>query len=168
MPETRHDIETVNTWDGDSALDLEFTRPNIAGDSRDDDAAVVNSLVESHAEPPSPEQRPHAKVDVPLTQPVKKSRLLSTTFVVPVASAWDPIQAQPADAKRMHLIIVVVSTVATDYIRFADDKDKLAFLSSSHILPVGRHVISDFTGHAWFGVPDATGALTVSFASVTE
>lgn len=141
--------------------------PHIAGDPHDDDARVIDSLVESDATPPTPDEEPLTPVE-PLIKPKPVSRLI--TGSVTLNNAAPPIQIVPVSIHRESIRLTLMSTTSTDYIRFSDDSGKLYSLQSCAVLPVygGGIDLSEHTGPIWVYAPDVAGNVTVSFVAVAE
>lgn len=145
---------------------FDFDRPTIAGDAHDDDAEVLNRLVESHAEPPTPEQEPKAPYHV-LHKPKPITRLMSGW--INVDKSWPvPTQILPADPNRKSLRITVMSSTSTDVVQVSDEQNR-AQSTSAALVPVyaGGLDLSGYTGPVWIFAPNAAGIVTVSFVAVT-
>jgi hypothetical protein len=92
--------------------------PLVVGNVNDDDAAVIDSLVEQAPEPPAPVVEP---IDAtPLITPPVPTRLLSVRQSVD--PTWQsPTLLMPADNKRKSLSIRVESDTATDGVVIMSD-----------------------------------------------
>lgn len=149
-----------------SVPNFEFTPPVIAGNPHDDDAEILDNLVESKAEPPTPAQEPTARVN-----PLDKAPVITRTITetINVDPAWGPVQLLPSDANRRALHITAASDTATDYVLIADDKGRLASSFAGFALAAGGFVdLNAHTGSVWV-VPNAanTSVVTVSVVAVT-
>ena len=111
--------------DGDSARELDDSKFAISQDhSRDSDARILDSLVESEAEPPSPKELPTETRVVEHVAPKPLSRLMSgTTLLDPLWTA--PTMIVPADRNRESLLIAVASVTGAAWVALADDPGKL-------------------------------------------
>lgn len=147
-------------------------RANLAGDAHDDDAQILDDLVESHAEPPTPEQRPIE----PIAPVVSRARPITrlVTGSIALQKTWDPQLILPADPNRTSLQLWAASNTATDFARLADDAGKVqslgacALLYSGMLLTFPLTAPGTHTGPVWVSCPDATGPVTVSFIAVTS
>jgi len=145
-------------------------RPTLAGDWRDDDAAILDDLVESSAVPPTPDDLPLA-VPVPQVVPPPINRLLGgTTVILP---GWPPQLLLPADHRRTALSVTAItdSAVSTGV---SGDPGKLMSRSTATILINGQTLsLPGFTGALWAttyaadGTP-ATASGVVTYAVVTS
>ena len=141
--------------------------PTIAGNYPDPDARVLDSLVESHAEPPTPDKLPIAP-NTALPLPKQLTRLATGSMTV--LPSWAPTLLMPQDGNRTGLRIKCQSATATDILRISDDLGKVQALSSSGLLYAGETYFSDatHTGPVWLYCPDAVGPITASFITVTS
>ena len=140
--------------------------PTIAGNVPDPDAAVLNTLVEQDAIPPTPVEEPSSPV-IPLDTPRLASRMLTQS--IKVDPTWSPFMVLPADPRRLSLRIHVISDTATDYIRIADDAGKLQALSASALVYVNDIcALDNHTGPLWVYAPDAANPVTLSVIAVSE
>lgn len=146
--------------------------PLHTGDPHDDDARVIDSLVESEARPPTPEKLPQEKNPEVRPPEVPATRLVTSSIVFPATAGgtWDAVQLFPADPKRIGLRLSVMSATATDYVRFADDAGKLFADTSSFLLQAGGTGSIDIahTGPVWVKLATGTGPVTVSGMAVTH
>lgn len=114
-----------------------MSMPLNTGDMRDDDAEVLDSLVQQQANPlPVPVQemtRPVSDI------PKRTTRLISGTIWL--GASWEPLQLLPQDYSRSDLIIRVVSPTPTDFIYVADDKGKLRSDLTAYTLFPGEPLI---------------------------
>jgi len=140
--------------------------PVIAGDLHDNDADVIDNLVESHAEPPTAVEQPREAVTA-LRQPEPETRLMTGT--VSLVQGWDPILLLPADPMRSALTVNAYSTTPGEVIRLADDRGKLFTASQSFSVRHEAAFSGPHTGPVWiFPDPAAAGSLTVTFVAVTK
>jgi len=142
--------------------------PHIAGDAKDDDAEVIDNLVESHAEPPTPEQMPTVPIE-PNIEPPRITRLISNTLNV--NKAWaEPTLLLPADPNRKSLEINVTSANATDVVNFADEKNKAQSASTSFVVvPASRSfTLTGHTGAVWVYAPNLVDTAVVTCVAVTS
>jgi hypothetical protein len=153
-----------NSWEND---DFGNGAPTLAGDPTDDDGQVLDSLVEPSAEPPTPSELPGSP-KVELSEPKSLTRLL--TGSQKLLASWDAVLLLPADPLRLSLQMWAASDTATDYARFSDDAGKIQVKSSSALLWSGQllQLPLSHTGPVWVSCPDATGPVTVCFATVTR
>jgi len=147
--------------------------PQLAGDYHDDDAAILDSQVESHAAPPTPAQLPQIPHPTPLAGPAPITRLLTGSLAFD--KTWNaPQLLLPADPNRSSLQLWAASDTATDYARLGDDAGKVqnkgssALLYSGQLLTFPLTLPGAHTGPVWAWCPDATGPVTVSFIAVTR
>lgn len=143
--------------------------PEIAGDVRDDDAAVINSLVESHAEPPTPAEMPlKAPLDRTIDPP-KITRMISNT--INIDKTWPvPTLLLPADPNRKSLTIRVASTTTTDVVYLADEQNKAQNASTSFVLAPATTTVdlSAHTGAVWIYAPLLAATALVTAVAVTS
>lgn len=146
-------------------------RPTLAGDWSDDDHAVLESLTNDHAEPPTPAQLPAAPI-APTHTPRKISRLLtvSETFDPAwgnVAGGFVPIMILPADPDRTSLSVIV--NTAASSILFGDDAGKLQSTRSAAVVATANPVRDiPHTGPVWLNLPlAAAAAVQVTVIAVT-
>jgi hypothetical protein len=102
----------------------------LSGDSKDDDAEVLESLYEPVSGPPDASTaktdfQDHSNVAIP-----KPTRLQSGFQQVDVNTIW-PIQIQPFDPNRQRIIIRFTSGTATDYVYVADEANKCSVVAST-------------------------------------
>jgi len=155
------DAETIITEESEH----DSSRPNLAGDQDDNDAAILDSLVESQAEPPTPGQKPTVRLS-PRSDPLPITRLM--TGSVKMLTGFLPIMLLPSDAKRKRLTIRVQSATAADYAIFSDDAGKVQYESGA--APCYQSVpltLDDHTGPVWVALPAVfVGPMVVSFYAV--
>lgn len=135
------------------------------GDAHDDDSAVLNSLVESAAEPPHPDTMPQTPNNA-RTEPRPLTRLMTGTQTL--ANTWQPVLILPADSGRVALRLMCFSGTATDIVRVSDDAGKLQASSTAHVVNVNTAAdLSLHNGPVWVSCPDAVGSVTVTWSAVT-
>jgi hypothetical protein len=142
-------------------------RVTIAGDYTDNDAAVIDSLVESHAQPPEPVTQPTMPLVVAVP-PKPMTRLMVGSIAV--QAGWAPVLLMPADPNRINLQLWAASDTSTDYARVSDDAGKVQSKGGSALLYSGQLLkfqVGTHTGPVWVYAPDGTGPVTVSFIAVT-
>lgn len=144
----------------------DYGRPTLAGNPKDNDAAILNSLVESHAEPPTREALPTVRLS-PRVDPPPITRLM--TGAVNLLVGYLPIMLLPSDAKRKRLTIRVQSATPADYALFSDDAGKVQAQGSAAVcyqaVPL---TLDDHTGPVWVALPAVfVGPMVVSFYAVT-
>ncbi len=110
----------------------------------DDDGQVIDSLFIEVDNPPPIQDAREPIVVRALPQPKVPTRLISGEYTV--VSEWDAVQVFPADANRKSVNIYVYSptAIATDGIRFCDDKGMLA--TAGKLLHNNTMTLIDFTG----------------------
>jgi len=147
-------------------------RHTLAGDPRDDDAQVLDALVQPQAEPPAPASLPLERLPAKVDPPAM-TRLV--TGSLELRAEWDaPQLILPADKNRTSLQLWAASGTATDYARLADDAGKVqsrsacALLYSGQLLTFPLTCPGGHTGPVWVSCPDAVGPVTVSFIAVTS
>lgn len=145
--------------------DHDLNRPTISGDWHDDDAAVFESYLETAQDLPEPLKLPVAPTVTHVPVPGPATRTISATYTLD--NTWSPVRALPDDRDRRQLVVVVISTTATDTIRFGSDPSHLSSRGGSAVLPVGVHRIPGHTGPVCFSAPDVSGSVTVSIMAVT-
>jgi len=139
--------------------------PIIAGNFPDPDARVLDSLIESQAEPakltPAAPTLPHVRTE-PMT------RLMTGTIAM--QPLWPAYPLVPADSRRTGLRIRVSSATAPDAIRLSDDAGKVQTFGGSALIYAGDTYFSEaqHTGPVWVSCPDAIGPVIVSFIAVTK
>ena len=111
--------------DGDSARELDDSKFDISQDhSRDSDARILDSLVESEAEPPSPKELPTETRIVEHVPPKPLSRLMSGTTMLD--ALWNaPTMIAPADRNRESILIAAAAVTGVAFVAIADDPGKL-------------------------------------------
>lgn len=115
--------------------------PLVVGDVTDDDAEVIDSLVQQAPEPPAPVVEPIAST--PLVTPTVPTRLLSTRQLVD--PAWPtPTLLLPADKTRKSLSVKVTSpaNTATDGVVVMSDVrngEGLALVCHGTLLTLDHH-----------------------------
>lgn len=141
------------------------------GDIHDDDAAVFESFVSEHNEPPTPQEAlisAGANADVYDQPRARVTRFI--TGSIALDPLWLPFQALPEDPNRIALNITVQTTVATDYILVSDDPGQLqTAFGAGRLYP--NDDPSMFTGHTGRVVISALGAsaaVIVSWWAVTK
>lgn len=142
--------------------------PHIAGNYKDDDAEVLDNLVEAEANPPAPEEMPLVPIDKPI-EPPKITRLISNTFTVDKAWA-EPTLLLPADPNRKSLSIRVTSTTATDVVNVADEKNKAQSAGTSYSVQASAVALdlSNHTGAVWVYAPNLAATAVVTCVAVTS
>ncbi len=96
--------------------------PRLAGAFPDDDARTLDSLVESHAEPPQPPQLPTAPTPAPrFGQPL--TRFMTRTLTLPAGSG--PVMLLPSDPNRIALGMHLLLTGEASVILVSDDIGKV-------------------------------------------
>lgn len=142
--------------------------PDIAGDSDDDDATVIDNLVEQSAEPPKPADRPTTDVEA-LTAPKPATRLITGTITL--NTDWSGAELiLPADPNRTQVSLTVSSASGNVDVYIADEKDK-AGTNLSAILPETGDAlkIDGHTGAIWAtAVGDAATTARISWVAVTR
>lgn len=142
--------------------------PVLAGTTNPDDpdARVIDSLIEQHAEPPTPAELPQTATE-PSNVPRPLSRLLTGTLLL--LPTWEPQLILPGDLRRQSIRLRIASATAADTVRMSDDSGKVQTVGGSHVLYAGDTVLMDdvHTGPVWLYAPDAVGPVTVSYAVVT-
>lgn len=146
--------------------------PTLAGNVPDPDARVIDSLVESQAEPPSAAEQAAAAPAVapsPAVSPPRERRLL--TGSQGLSAGWDAFPLLPPDAGRESLRLTFRSSDAADTVRIADDSAKTAFATSSYVVGAGESIILDHapTGPLWVMPGVLNGAApVVTWLAVTK
>lgn len=144
------------------------THVTLSGDPADDDAAILNAQIESHAQPPTADKQPVSPISKPPATPHPPTRILSGTIVS--SQNWGAVQLLPADPHRVSLTVGVTSALTTDFIRVADDLGKVQALGSSGVMYAGQspHPIEGHTGPVWVSSVDVAGPVMISFIAVTR
>ena len=144
----------------------QLPHPAIAGDPNDNDATILNSLVEDHAAPPDAKHEPIT----PKTPDINRKAITrQVTGTLILDKTWSPVLLLPSDPNRVSLRMWAASATASDYLRFADDNGKVQSVGSSALLYVGQPMPSStHTGPVWVYAPDGVGPVTVSFVAVTN
>lgn len=145
--------------------------PLHTGDPHDDDARIIDALVESQAEPPGPKDLPLVRTP-PVDAPEKPATMLVTGSIVFPATAviWDAFQALPVDPQRRSVRFSVFSATATDYVRMSNDLGKLNADTSAFLMGAGASGSIDMphTGAVWLKLAaPSVGPVTVSWVAVT-
>lgn len=147
-------------------------RPAISGDLADDDAQIMDDLIESQAEPPEPRQLPHSTKPVAesTSVPAPITRIMTTNLEV--QSTWSAVLLLPKDANRTSLTLYAFSETPTNWIRWADDPGKLMQLSACAKLYSGQLLSfpgPTHTGPVWVYGPDlVTTACNVVAIAITS
>lgn len=142
--------------------------PHLAGDAKDDDARVLDSLVESHAQPPDAKDLPLARVE-PLIVPPRLTRLM--TGSMNISKDWpEPVQLLPSDPNRVALTINMNSTTALDVLLFADEKNKCQTAMNAFTCSPATRAFSlgEHTGALWAWGPGLAATALVSWVAVTK
>ncbi len=138
----------------------------------DDDGQVIDSfLIETDAPPPIEDAKEPIMV-VALPQPKIPTRLMTGEYTVD--SAWDAVMILPADQNRKNLNLYVFSptSIATDGIRFSDDKGTL--VTGGKLLHNNTLTLNEYTGPLYVksagnGANGASSApVSIEFWAVTE
>lgn len=143
------------------------------GDTKDDDAQIIDALVQEVDTPAIPVQEPINPV--PLVRPKDYARLLAGAIVLD-SSYLTPIQIVPSDKNRIELRIDVFSFAAVpgqnDYIFLGDENGKPGTTSSWRLRPgaTGKsHTFAYYTGALWvLPNPAITAAIEISFVATTS
>lgn len=123
----------------------------IAGDYKDDDARVIDSLIEAEANPPTDEEKPLEPIrERPAVGSRPINRLLSNTLRID--PSWGPQLLLPADPFRQS-VNINVSAVAegADTVMIADDAGKIqgGITAGAFILTTGSQSLGGYTGPVW-------------------
>lgn len=145
-----------------------------AGDRGDDDAAIMDTMIESHAEPPKPADKPTQ--DKPPAETTAKAqpltRVLAATLTLPAATTWDAVLLMPADPNRVNLTLYALSEYTSNYLRWSDDPGKVQSVGTSARLYSGQQLTfagGTHTGPVWVYAPDiANSPITVEAIAVTR
>jgi hypothetical protein len=156
-----------------SPLETSTFETLFVGDTSDDDAHVIDSLVQEVDSPPTPIIE--AIAPSALETPKKIGRLLTGAIVFDV-NVTAPVQIAPADANRKEIRFDGLSFNATpgqtDFIAISDDIGKVntPFTSAWRLRSGKSHTIDDYTGaiYAFPGAGIATNSFEVTWVSVTE
>jgi hypothetical protein len=140
------------------------------GDTRDDDATILDRLVESHAEPPTAEKLPFA-VPEPLHRPRPLTRLI--TGSIDLQPGWSPMQLLPADPDRESLVISAYSYAQTpgiEHVLISDDAAKVSSIGGAFILYHGQGTDKSLshTGPVWVYGIDLGWYMRVTYMAVTK
>ena len=143
------------------------------GDTRDDDAHVIDSLDIEVDAPATPVME--AIAPAALETPKKPTRLLTGTFTFDV-NATAPVQLLPADPNRTQLHIDGTSFAATpglnDFIAISDDLGKInsPFTAAWRLRSGKSRAMDNHTGaiYAFPGTGIATNNFEVTWVSVTS
>lgn len=135
--------------------------------SHNDQARIIDSLVESHAQPPERKEMPFDPV-TPKIKPKPADRLLTGTQTINLGDP--PFQIAPMSALRKHMRLTCRSNTATDFIRIADDPGKLQMISAAGTIVVGIESVDlpDYTGPIWISLSEGTGPVTVTWIIIAE
>lgn len=135
------------------------------GNVADDDAEVIDNLIESDPTPPEAQDLPYTKgPDVPV--PVAKkviARLVSETRNYPASTAPVQVLAEDPNRKVFHLTIFGAEVDAA----IADNPNALTqAMSTCFIIAApGTLDLSDYTGPLWIkAAPDSDPSKTLSFS----
>lgn len=135
-------------------------RPLQTGDPFDDDAQVIDDLVQPQANPVPP--LPDEMTTPDTARPERITRM--QTGRITLQSGWDPFQALPPDPFRKSLQIAMDSAAATDAIYMASSSDDArnggSLFQANPISPAGH------TGAVWLYNPTAN-PVNVSWWAVT-
>lgn len=140
----------------------------IAGDYRDDDARVIDSLIEQDATPPTPEDEPLEPIRerAPVMRPI--NRLLSNTLRLD--PSWQPLLLLPSDPFRQSVNInVSAAAEGADTVMIADDAGKIqgSVTAGGFILTTGSQSLSGYTGPIWVVAVARTGGVASAPVLVT-
>jgi hypothetical protein len=150
--------------------DTQIPHPVIAGDPTDDDAAILDRLVESRAQPPTPDREPVTPISKTPLPHKPMTRLMTTTLAID--KAWLPTLILPADPNRVSLQMWAASDTATDFVRISDDPGKVQSLGGCAQVYSGQWLQFPFpgthNGPLWAYAPDGTGPIKLHVIAVTE
>lgn len=134
-------------------------RPLNTGDAFDDDADILNRLVEQQANPPSP--LPDEMTSAVSERPARITRLQSG--LMSVEPGWDPIRILTPDTTRTCITIAISSSDVLDVIRVSDTADSARYAGIVfHDNPL---ILRGHTGAVWV-YNDTANAINVSYWSV--
>ena len=148
-------------------MEQETAPPVIAGDHSDDDAQVLDDLVESQGFPIESDSLPQVSSEAPRVPKGVITRVIGSTLTM--LSTWAPVLFLTADTRRRSVRIRMVSTTSTDYVRVGDDPGKLQSVGGSALVWSGQDTeLAGHTGPVWVSAADAAGTVIVTVVAVTE
>lgn len=130
------------------------------GDVNDDDAEILDNLIESDAVPPTPDELPIVRgPETPVYAP-KPTRLL--THTAKYQSSAGPVMVVPEDPRRQHLVIHVHGS---NDIFLSQDRSMLTMgMSGAFVVAApGTLELPGYTGALWAG-PDPDLSPTDNFS----
>lgn len=130
------------------------------GDVTDDDARVLDDLVQSQANPipPLPDEMTFPVVE----RPTRVTRL--QTGQQTILTGWDPYRILPDDPDRKSVVIAMNSANATDYLLVSGTADSAR--TGGSLFQANPLTLTDHTGAVWVYNPTAN-AVTISWWAVT-
>jgi hypothetical protein len=141
------------------------------GDTRDDDARVLQSLTEEIQAPPTPLQTHIVTPDLMLPKP--PSMLITHTALL--TSAGGPQQLLQPDPNRVALYLRVTSSNATvtDYVLVADDDGKVQQLGTSanfyaQLFHGAEVEFTPHTGSVWVSALGSANPITIVAIAVSQ
>lgn len=142
------------------------------GDYKDDDGAVIDSLMIETNAPATPVVQP-LKV-VPLQEPQRYGRLF-TGSILATLDMVSPYRILPADPKRKSIVISAFSTAVdpealAEYVTLADENGVTASTSGAYRLRHGKDplTLSDYSGAIYIlPAPSITAGIEISWVAVT-
>ena len=133
------------------------------GDTTDDDAQVLDSLVQSEHEPPEVTDAitPALAPDPVLAK--RPTRLIAGTISIP-ATWLVPTLLLPEDLNRISLMITV-DTVAPAYVEIGDNPSNL--VGRIYLTPEPTVILPGHTGAVWVSTANASAVSRISYWAVT-
>lgn len=130
------------------------------GDTSDDDAQVIDSLVQPQANPPAP--LPDEMTETVTKRPAQRTRIQTERVVL--QTAWDPVKILNPDADRKVLTVSINSASATDFVTVGDEPNNAK--NGGSIFQANPLTLLGHTGALWVYNP-TVNAITVSYWTVT-
>lgn len=120
------------------------------GDTKDDDAQVIDSLVQQEADPPAPDDMPLVRTHTVRVTPAAPTRFIPAGFMS-VDPAWtQPILLVPSALKRLHVLLRVgVTAAGTDYLEVTDEIGRAAGRIYGSTTIQQQQTFDDWTGALW-------------------
>lgn len=131
------------------------------GNIEDDDADIIDDLVEQQAEPPKP--LPDEMVVETVKRPTPVTRLQTGRQVI--RTGWESVQIIPKDEFRKSLQIAINSALATDSLYIGSDPQDAH--NGGSVFQANPLTLWDHTGPVWTYNPTAND-VTISWWAVTK
>lgn len=141
-------------------MSLPFNPLNV-GDIHDDDAEIIDDLIEQQAEPPKP--LPDIMVTPTEKRPTPVTRL--QTGRQDLFTGWEPVMVLPKDEFRRTVTISTNSAAGTDAVYIGSDPQTAR--NGGAVFQANPISLHEYTGAVWVYNPGAN-PVTISWWAVTK